>query len=153
MGTSITASTLSVKIEEDIIFNGVQQGTTNVVSFTDISEFSRRSLTVPTSECQIVTFGDDVGAGIFHDTDVRYVRITNLDDTNYVTLNFEGAGSTDFSVRLDKNRTSYVILATHDSLGVDDYSDISGVTLEKLTTIKAVANSSACDVEVVVASK
>ena len=153
MGTSITASTLNVKIEEDIIFNGVQQGTTNVVSFTDIAEFSRRSLTVPTSECQIVSFGDDVGAGTFHDTDVRYVRITNLDNTNYVTLNFEGGGSTDFSVRLDKDRSSYLILSKHASLGVDDFCDISGVSLEKLSTIKAVANSSACDVEVVVASK
>jgi len=153
MGTSISASNLNIKIEEDIVFNGVQQGTTNIVSFTDIAEFSRRSVTVPTAEVTVVSFGDDVGAGTFHDTDVRYVRITNLDDTNYVTLNFEGANTTDYSIRLDKNRASYVILATHDSLGVDDHCDDDGVTLEKLQTIKAIANAGACDLEIVVASK
>lgn len=153
MGTSITTSTLNLTIKEDIVFNGVQQGSTNIIQFTGVAEFSRRMLTIPTSEVSILSFGDTVGPGTFHDTDVLYVRITNLDDTNYVTLNFEGASSTDFSVRLDKDRSSYLILSKHASLGVDDYCDISGASLEKLSTIKATANSGACDLEIVVACK
>ena len=153
MATSITASTLNVRIQEDITFNGVQQGTSNIISFTDIAEFSRRIVTVPTSEISLISFGDAVGAGTFHDTDVRYVRITNLDDTNYVVLNFEGASSTDYTIRLDKDRSSYLILSKHADKGVDDFCDISGATLEKLSTIKATALSAACDLEVVVASK
>ena len=153
MATSITASTLSVKIQEDITFNGVQQGTSNIISFTDIAEFSRRIVTVPTSEITIISFGDTVGSGTFHDTDVRYVRITNVDDTNYVVLNFEGANSTDYTVRLDKDRSTYILCATHASLGVDDFCDISGATLEKLSTIKATSLTGACDLEVVVACK
>tara|TARA_R110002012_G_scaffold320505_2_gene544320 strand:- start:102 stop:563 length:462 start_codon:yes stop_codon:yes gene_type:complete len=153
MATSITASNMTVKIVEDVTFNGSQQGVTNTVSFSDIAEYSRRIVTVPTSEVVLVNFGDAVNAGTFHNTDVRYVRITNLDNTNYVTLNFEGASSTDYSIRLDKNMGSYLILATHASLGVDDHCDISGASLEKLETIKATAISGACDLEVVVACK
>lgn len=153
MGTSITASNMTIKIVEDVTFNGVQQGTTNTVSFTDIAEFSRRIVTVPTSEVSLATFGAAVGIDAFINTNIRYIRITNLDDTNYVTLNFEGAGSTDYSVRLDKNMGTYVIMATHASLGVDDHCDINGVSLEALQTIKAIANSGSCDLELVIASK
>ena len=153
MGTSITAADLTVTVSENLTLNGVQQGSSNKLTLSDIAEFSRRIVTVPTSEVSIVAFGDAVGAGTFHNTAVLYIRFTNLDNANYVTLNFEGANSTDFSIRLDKNRGTHIITATHATLGVDDYCDVAASTLEKLETIKATANTGTCDVEVVVASK
>ena len=153
MATSITAADLTVTISEKINFNGQQQGGTNIVKLANIAEYSRRIVTIPTSEVAIISLGDAIGSGTFHDTDVQYIRITNLDDTNYVSLNFEGDSSTDFTIRLDKKRASFVAMLTHASLGMDDYGDISGVSLEALNTIKAIANTGSCDLEIVVASK
>ena len=153
MASSITAAPLTIKITEDITLNGQQQGTTNTITTANIAEFSRRIVTVPTSEVILVSFGDANSFGTFHDTDVQYVRITNLDDTNYVSLNFEGDASTDFTVRLDKNRGTYLAVLNHASLGMDDYADISAATLEAINTIKAIANTGACNLEVVVACK
>ena len=153
MASSITAAPLTIKITEDITLNGQQQGTTNTITTANIAEFSRRIVTIPTSEVTIISLGDANSFGTFHDTDVQYIRITNLDDTNYVTLSFEGDDSVDFCVRLDKNRGTYLATLNHASLGMDDYADISAATLEAINTIKAIANTGACNLEVVVACK
>ena len=50
MGSSITAAPLTIKITEDITLNGQQQGTTNTITTANIAEFSRRNVTIPTSE-------------------------------------------------------------------------------------------------------
>jgi hypothetical protein len=44
------------------------------------------------------------------------------------------------------------MIISSSSTGVVDYADISGSTLEDLTAIKADANSSSCDLEILVAT-
>jgi hypothetical protein len=152
MATTIANATMTVTITEAITLNGTAQGATNTLSLPDIDEISKRIVTVPTSEKSIISFhASDIGPGTFIEGDVRYVRITNKDDTNFVILNIEGDASTDFSVRLDAG-VSYIIASTIDGTGVVDYIDISGATLEDMTTIKATADTAACDVEILVAS-
>jgi len=146
MASKITSATMTVTITEKIVLNGRDQGGFNSISLASINEISKRIQTVPTSEVLILTFGV---APNFVVADVRYIRITNLDDTNYVTLNIEGANSTDFSVRLDPSSSFVIAVGT---TGLVDYADISGASLEDLTGIKATANSAACDLEVFVAS-
>jgi len=152
MATTIANATMTVTITEAITLNGTAQGATNTLSLSNIDEISKRIVTVPTSEKSIISFhASDIGPGTFIEGDVRYVRITNKDDTNFVILNIEGDASTDFSVRLDAG-VSYIIASTIDGTGVVDYIDISGATLEDMTTIKATADTAACDVEILVAS-
>jgi hypothetical protein len=150
MASTVTAATLTVTITESITLNGSDQGATNSFTVASVAEVNKRIVNCPASDKTILTFGAAIEAGQFIVGDVRYVRLTNKDDTNYVTLNIEGATATDYSVRLDPG-ASYLIISTS-ATGVDDYADISGVTLEALTGIKATANSAACDLEVLVAS-
>jgi hypothetical protein len=150
MATTITNGTLKVNITEHCILNGKNQGASNTFNISSINEISKRIVTCPASEITVLSFGTANAAGTFIEGDVRYVRITNKDNSNFVTLNIEGDGSTDFSIRLDPG-ASYLIVSTS-STGVVDYADISGVTLEDLTAIKAIPNTAACDVEIFVAS-
>ena len=146
MASTISAATMSVTITESITLNGKNQGGTNTLSIPSIAEVSKRIMTCLTSEVTLISFAAAVAPGTFIDTDVRYVRITNLDDSNFVTLNIEGESSTDFSIRLDAG-ASYIMVGSF-----VDHIDISGASLENVSAIKGTANSSVCDLEVVVAS-
>ena len=150
MATTLTTSTLKVWIKEDVKINGEQQGAETKFNVS-VKHVSKSIVsTDSTNETTVMTFNTVPGPSQYVEADVRYIRITNLDNENYVTLNIEGDAATDFSVRLDP-LASY--LAMFDPLkGSVDYGDISGVTLEDLTAIKATANTAACDLEVFVAS-
>ena len=146
MASTVTASTMTVTISESITLNGKNQGGTQTLSIPSIAEVSKRIMTCLTSEVTLVSFAAAVAPGTFIDADVRYVRITNLDDTNFVTLNVEGEDSTDFSIRLDAG-ASYIMAGSF-----VDHIDTGAATLENVSAIKGTANTAVCDLEVVVAS-
>ena len=146
MATTISAATLTVTLTEAITLNGYDQGSQNIATVGSVVEVSKRIVTCPTTEITVVSFGAAASAGTFVDADARYVRITNLDDTNFVSLNIEGEGSTDFTIRLDAS-ASVMFMGS-----LVNFADISGYTLENLTAIKADADTADCDLEIFVAS-
>ena len=151
MATTLTTSTLKVLVKEEITLNGEQQGSETKLDISSVKSISKRLVsTNGTSETTIVSFGAAPAGGTFVEGDVRYIRVTNLDDTNYATLNIEGDSSTDFSVRLDPGSSH--LLVSSSTTGVVDYGSISGGALQDLTAIKATANTAAVDLEVFVAS-
>ena len=97
---------LTVTHTEDITLNGQQFGGTTIKSFTGINEISKRILTITTTECVIGTFSAAVAsAGHYTAADVRYIRFTNLDGTNFVTLTFRNQDNDEFAVKLDAGQT------------------------------------------------
>ena len=144
-------ASLKYKISEEINLDGVHYGSETEKSIGLINEYAKRIMTTNgVTLTTILSFDTSVAAGQYLDGDVRYIRITNLDSTNYVILRITGDASTDYSVRLDAG-ASHLIISTS-STGVVDYADITGVTLEDLSAISATANTAACDLEIVVAS-
>ena len=85
MASTLTAAALTVKITESIELNGKDQGGSNVLTIGSVATVSKRIVDVPTSEVEIVAMSTAVASGTFVEGDVRYIRITNLDDTNHVT--------------------------------------------------------------------
>ena len=157
MASTLTPAPLNVTIREQITMNGSDYGSVTRYSVNNISEISRRLITTNgTASTEIIRFQPSASAGQYINTDVRYVRITNLDDTNYATLRFQGSASTDYSFRLDPTG-SHVIMTTQDSgssnAGVTSYADINGLVLTNLRTIMVVANTAAVDLELFVASE
>ena len=151
MATTLNTSTLKVLIKEDISLNGEHQGSETNLSVSSIKNISKRLISTDgTSETTIISFATAASGGTFVEGDVRYIRITNLDDTNHAVLNIEGDSSTDFSVRLDPGCSH--LLVSSKSTGVVDYASISGGGLQDLTAIKATADTSAIDLEVFIAS-
>ena len=105
MGTSLTASTLTVTHTESISINGVEYGGTNTMTIASIAEVSKRIVNVPITEQTILSFSDKIAAGTFVEGDVKYIRITNKDDTNHVYLVFKNEYNNECCMKLDKGQT------------------------------------------------
>jgi hypothetical protein len=155
MASTITNATLTVTLTESIVLNGIEQGATNTLTIASIDEIYKRIVTVPTSEVTLVEMSTAVANGTFIESDVFYIRITNKDDANHITLTFKCDGNHEFAVKLDKGQS--FIYNGDLAGGVVDTMDASAsalsVDLVDLVNITALANTAAVDVEVFVACK
>ena len=158
MASTITAATMTVKIIETISLNGKDQGSTNTQTIASINEISKRILTITTAESVIATFSSAVAsAGHYVAASVRYIRFTNKDDTNFITLTFRNQDNDEAAIKLDAGN-SFVWFADNDGGMVDvlnatqDADAASDTALGDLTNIQADANTGSCDLEMIVAS-
>ena len=149
---------LTVTHTEDITLNGQQFGATTIKSFSGINEISKRILTITTTECVIGTFSAAVAsAGHFTAADVRYIRFTNLDTTNFITLTFRNQDNDEFAVKLDAGQ-SFVLNGDNDNgmtaifNATQDADAASDTAFGSLTNIQADANGGSCNLEMIVAS-
>ena len=151
MTSTISSATLTVTHTEALTLNGVDRGVTNTLSIASINEVSHRIQTVTTSdENSLITLGAAAGAGTFVDSAVKYIRITNKDDTNFITLGLEASGDCAY-VKLGAGQT---FLIYSDDLDAAASSGIAhgSVSFGDITGIVAKANTAAVDVEIFVAS-
>ena len=158
MATTISSATLTVKISEEIFLNGRQQGGSKTLSIPSINEISKRIVTITTTESTIATFSAAVAsAGHYVAADVRYIRFTNLDDTNFITLTFRNQDNDEAAIKLDAgqsfiwngdnaNGMTAVLNATEDA------DAASSTNFGSLTNIQADADTAAVDLEVFIAS-
>ena len=149
---------LTVTHTEDITLNGQQFGGTTIKSFAGINEISKRILTITTTECVINTFSSAVAsAGHYTAADVRYIRFTNLDGTNFITLTFRNQDNDEVAIKLDAGQS--FVLNGDNANGMtaifnatQDADAASDTALGDLTNIQADANTGSCDLEVIIAS-
>ena len=118
MASTLSAATMTVTLTESININGKNQGGTTNLTIPSIATVSRRLVDVPASEITLVSFSTAVAAGTFVESDVMYIRITNLDDSNYVYLVFRNEYSNEFCIKLDKGR-SFIYNGDADSGVID----------------------------------
>ena len=149
---------LTVTHTEDITLNGQQFGTTSIKSITGITEISKRILTITTAESTIATFSAAVAsAGHYIAADTRYIRFTNQDGTNFITLTFRNQDNDEVAIKLDAgqsfiwngdnaNGMTAVFNATQDADAASD------TAFGSLTNIQADANTGSCDLEMIIAS-
>jgi len=158
MASTVTASTLTVSLTESITLNGQELGATNTRTIASINEVSKRIVTVTTAEAVVATFSSAVAsAGHYIAADARYIRLTNLDDTNFVTLTFRNQDNDEVAIKLDAgqsfmwngdnvNGMTAVFNATQDA------DAASSANFGSLTNIQADADTGSCDLEILVAS-
>jgi len=155
MASTVTAATMTVTISESITLNGRNQGATNTLSMGSIATVSKRIIDVPASEVEIIAMSTAVASGTFIESDVLYIRITNLDDTNHVTLLFKNENDNEFAIKLDKGQS--FIYNGDLAGGVVDTMDAATETLSvsfgDLVNVTATADSNPCDLEVFIACK
>ena len=146
MASTVDSSTLTVRISEEIELNGKKLGNSNIHKITGINETSERIITALTTGTSIVALDDAAAAGTFIRGDVKYIRITNLDDTNFVRLAIITSG-TDVHVKVPA-LDSFII-----STGLAGaVADGAAVTFDNITSIKAWANTASVDLELFVAT-
>ena len=158
MASTITAADLTVTFTEAISLNGYDQGSKNIKTIGSIGEVYKRILTITTNEATIVTMSGAVAsAGHFNDSFVRYMRFTNLDDTNFLTLTFTNSDNDEVAIKLDAGN-SFMWFADNSGGMVDVFNATqnadagSDTDLEPITTIQADANTGNCDLEIFIAS-
>ena len=158
MTTTLTPGTLTATVTEAITMNGVDYGSTNALTVNTITEISKRILTITVAESTIATFSAAVAsAGHYVAADVRYIRFTNQDATNFITLTFRNQDNDEVAIKLDAGQS---FIWNGDNAGgmVDVFNatqaadSASDTALGDLANIQADANEDSCDLEMVIAS-
>jgi len=91
MATTVTPSTLTVQIKEEITLGGTSYDQTVTNSIADIATYSKRILTINAGTSHVVAqFGDTTVNDLYDVQDIKYIRITNLDDTNSIIVTASG---------------------------------------------------------------
>jgi hypothetical protein len=166
MASTITAGTLKVTIKEEIYLKGKNQGDITELSIASINEISKRIVTATTTEAGLVGFlsalssvgvtANKVGylAGIYDADDIRYMRFTNLDDENYITLTFRDEENAEFRIKVDAGHS--FIYPGDNSGGVVDTMAARASALASgladLVDVTVDTDTASCDVEVFIAS-
>ena len=154
MASTVNKSKLTVILREEVKLKNQTYGNRTEIEINSINEVSQRIISVPTADTTtLIKLSGSVGAGTYAMDNLKYGRVTNLDNKNYVRLSFisGSAGGTDYNrydVRLDA-RQSYIF--SNSKLSGSDSGDSFGSFVD-FTDLKAKANTAAVDVELFVAS-
>ena len=158
MASTLSSATMTVRVVESIKLNGTEQGAINTKSISSINEISKRIITITTAESTIATFSSAVAsAGHYIAADVRYIRFTNQDTTNFITLTFRNQDNDEAAIKLDAGQT---FIWNGDNSGgmvdvfnaTQDADAASDTALGDLTNVQADANTASCDLEMFIAS-
>jgi hypothetical protein len=161
LATTIKSSTLTVNLVEDIFLNGSQQGSKNTLSISGIKDVFKRIITIAADDdATVLVFKSTtaIADGALDLQNVKYIRVTNLDDTNSVGLSLQldsdednSAANESCTILLEAGR-SFIMGTPDEGIHVDD--DSAGI-LSALTDLESIIinpGANAGSVEVFVAS-
>ena len=161
MASTISAANLKVKITEEIILNGKDQGASNTLTIGSIKVVSKRIVTIAADDdATVLVFKSTTASadGALDKDTVKYIRITNLDDSNSVNISLqldsgEDNSAADLSVThlLEAGR-SFMMGTPDEAVHADDDSATIVTALTDLESIIVDPGSNAGTVEVFTAS-
>lgn len=140
-------------ITEVISLNEQDKGSINVLTIDNVVEVSQRIVEIPTSEITILAFGPtNPGAGAFDEADVRYIRLTNKDGTNFIQIIIASENVNESAHKLEAGHSMFIAVSEEGVVDVHDAdSSALSVSFDDITSITALADTSPCDLEYFVA--
>tara|TARA_R110001592_G_scaffold137335_1_gene355262 strand:+ start:754 stop:1233 length:480 start_codon:yes stop_codon:yes gene_type:complete len=148
---------LKITVRESMNLDGNKYDHLTSKILYNVNEVSKRVVSIPTSSerIEILKVSSSIGAGSHLENEVRYIRLTNLDDTNFVTFTFKNTNNDEFAIKVEKE-SSFLYNGMSGS-GVANSMEASGSALisgsfNSLNSIFAKADTSNCDIEYFVAS-
>jgi hypothetical protein len=160
---AITAATLTTTVSESITLNGQTFGNTVTKTHATIKDVLVRTIVVPhgSTITSLYTVSTTEAGSAFAPTDVKYVRITNTDTTNALSIFIENEAGHELLYKVNAG-CSFILNGHEDSLMVEATSgtDLSGdndatyaAGSAAIVSVKAQAFGSAnVDVELLIAS-
>ena len=158
---------LKITIREELTLNDYDHGARNTLTIADIDEVFKRIVTCPANnETTIARFRSSVGnvsGTATYDSaldvqDVKYVRLTNLDSSNSLTLSLQvevgeddSGADTSASVLVEAGK-SFMMGSPHDGISLSDANANLVTDLVDLDSLVVQPGSNSIDVEVYVAS-
>lgn len=143
MASTVSKTTFTSKITETISINKHHQQVETTLSIPNVTDYSHRIMSVATGTSSIILLGVSDNAGTFDKERFKYLRITNLDDTNNIRLSFILSSGDTYEVVINP-KTSHILTAK----AADITTGGAAVSLEDIAQIKGTATSAACDVEI-----
>ena len=161
MASTISTANLKVKITEEVILNGKDQGGTTELTIASIKDVSKRIVTIAADDdATVLVFKSTTASadGALDKDTVKYIRITNLDDSNSVNISLqldsgEDNSAADLSVThlLEAGR-SFMMGTPDEAVHADDDDATIVTALTDLESIIVDPGSNAGTVEVFTAS-
>ena len=161
MATTVSNGTLKVTITEQCYLNGKNQGGSKTFSVSSINEIFQRVVSIAADDdATVLVFKSTtaIADGALDKEDVKYIRITNLDDTNSVNISLqldsgEDNSAADLSVThlLEAGR-SFIMGTVDEAVHADDDAASIVTALTDLESIIVDPGANAGQVEVFVAS-
>ena len=98
MASKISNAVMTVIYKEKVTINGVDYGSRNETKINAINEVSQRLMTVPIgdpgSEINLLSLSTAASAGTFVRSNIKYIRVTNMDNKNFIRLSENGIKKT-----------------------------------------------------------
>lgn len=148
MASTLTLTNLTVTVSEQLTSNGQTRSYENQLVIANIKPFDPRVMNIPTSEVTIMAFGAAVAAGTFIAANVKYIRIVNKDDTNFIRIRCIKTSGQTFDIKLDPGKP-FIMGNTKESANTNGGVFSAFVDMDN---ISAQADTAACDIEYFVAS-
>ena len=152
---------LTTTISENVTINNTVRGSTNTLTITGIEHTFERVVTIPANADTTVLLTKDAVSssdGAVDIQDTKYIRITNLDDTNNVNLSLQIDSGNDDSAA-DESATislpaghSFIMGTPHDAIAVSDANATINTSMHDLESILVDSADQAVKVEIFVAS-
>jgi hypothetical protein len=140
-------ATLTVTIREEIVLNESDHGSECVTDITSVTQMFERVIDCTIAEMTLLSFDTAAGGGTFVDAGLKYVRITNTDATNFVTLRVLG-NSEEYFVKLEP-KGSFVLF--NDKMDANA-SGSASATLANIDDIKGAADTATCQLAIFAAA-
>jgi hypothetical protein len=142
MASTLTPTTFKVKIiEEQSVKNNVIKNEM-IYTISNVTNVDRRVLTCPqTTSVDLFNInGPTPGAGTFPSSSLKYVRITNLDDTYSIAITTSGSQGY-FTQELTPTASIFIVSSNITS------SNFNGTFGDDITSVKAYAFSGSANIE------
>lgn len=148
MASTVSPTTFKVTIREEQTIKGISSVNKVEYSIPSVKQVDRRLVTCfQTTSIDLFDIDNTLpGAGQFVSSSLKYVRVTNLDDTNPIALTFSGSEGS-FTQNVTAN-TSYVFANSSITASNADVFDSTNYLFnDGINTVKAFASGSDIDVE------
>ena len=153
-------ATLTTTITEEIVLNGRDRGSSNVLSIASVTEVLHRIVTCPANvDTTIASFQAAVNTsdGALDLDNVKYIRVTNLDSSNPINLSLQialgedGTANASTTILIAAGR-SFIMGSPHDGIVVDDDAATIVTGLNHLESLLVDPLANNVSVEVFIAS-
>ena len=147
MASTVTQSTATVTRSEQLVLGGTDRGGSHTRTIENIAEADRRVMTVDSSnEIDLIELNSDNGQGKFVRSSIKYIRITNLDNTNFIRVRFKKSGAETADVKVDAGAT---FMLSSGSMDADTSAGAFSAFVD-IDNISAQADTADVDIEYVV---
>lgn len=147
MASTVTPSTATITISEGLTLGGVDRSGAHTRTIENIAEADRRVMTIDSAnEIDVIELNTANGQGKFVRSSIKYIRITNLDNTNFIRVRFKKSGAETADVKVDAGAT---FMLSSGSMDADTAAGAFSAFVD-IDNISAQADTADVDIEYVV---